>query len=125
MAATATDITREHYLRPEVREIISQFALPGNGTWRALNGDFHRWYRNSNDGRARLLNVCEDYEEIVNTYRTLYQTLNVFDPSLWMAARPREEITSDNPLGTPADTAAYSLGTDIDKGHDYNIEDPR
>ena len=124
MAVTATDITREHYLRPEVREIISRFALPGNGTWRALNGDFHRWYRNSTDGRARLLNVCEDYEELVNTYRTLYQTLNVFDPSLWMASRPREEITSDNPLGTPADTSAYSLGTDIDKGHGYNIEDP-
>ena len=124
MAATATDITREHYLRPEVREVISRFALPGNGTWRALNGDFHRWYRNSTDGRARLLNVCEDYEELVNTYRTLYQTLNVFDPSLWMASRLREEITSDNPLGTPADTAAYELSTDIDKGHGYNIEDP-
>ena len=89
MAVTATDITREHYLRPEVREIISRFALPGNGTWRALNGDFHRWYRNSTDGRARLLNVCEDYEELVNTYRTLYQTLNVFDPSLWMAVPGR------------------------------------
>ncbi|MDD1762692.1 MAG: hypothetical protein LUQ59_10730 [Methanothrix sp.] len=124
MAVTATDITREHYLRPEVREIISRFALPGNGTWRALNGDFHRWYRNSTDGRARLLNVCEDYEELVNTYRTLYQTLNVFDPSLWMASRPREEITSDNPLGTPADTAAYEASTDIDKGHGYDIEDP-
>ena len=47
MSSTATDLTREHYMRPEVREIISKFAMPGEGTWRALNGDFHRWYRYS------------------------------------------------------------------------------
>ena len=48
---------------------------------------------------ARLLNVREDYDEIIRVHRTLYQTLNVFDPSLWMVARLKEEITSDNPLG--------------------------
>jgi len=127
MAATATDMTREHYSRPEVREIISKFAMPGNETWRALNGDFHRWYRyrDSPAGReARLLNAPEDYEELVKIYRTLYATLNVFDKNSWMAARPREEITADNPLGTPADTVSYILGTDIDKGHGCDIEDP-
>ncbi len=125
MPSTATDLTREHYMRPEVREIISKFAMPGEGTWRALNGDFHRWYRYSKeDGLARLINATEDYHEITNVYRTLYQTLNVFDPSLWMVARPKEEITSDNPLGTPADTVAYTLGTDIDKGHGCDLEDP-
>jgi len=127
MAATATELTREHYLRPEVREIINRFAMPGDGIWRALNGDFHRWYRyrDSPAGReARLLNAVEDYEELAKLYRTFYATLNVFDKNSWMAARPREEITSDNPLGTPADTVAYTLGVDIDKGHGYNIEDP-
>jgi hypothetical protein len=122
--ATATDLTREHYQRPEVREIISKFAMPGDGTWRALNGDFHRWYRYLDDGQARLLNATEDYAHITDQFRTLYQTLNVFDRSLWMVARPKEEITSDNPLGTPADTIAYTLGTDIDKGHGCDIEDP-
>ena len=124
MATTATDITREHYQRPEVREIICKFALPGDGSWRALNGDFHRWYKNRSDGCSRLLNAKEDYDEVTNVYRTLYQTLNVFDPSLWMIARLKDEITSDNPLGTPADTIAYTLGTDIDKGHGCDIEDP-
>ena len=126
MASTATDLTLEHYQRSEVREIISKFAMPGDGAWRALNGDFHRWYRYSVDGQqARLLNAKEDYDEVTFVYRTLYQTLNVFDPSLWMAARLKDEITSDNPLGTPSDTLAYTLGTDIDKGHGCNIEDPK
>ncbi|VVB64506.1 Eukaryotic and archaeal DNA primase, large subunit [uncultured archaeon] len=122
--ATATDLTREHYQRAEVREIITKFAMPGDGTWRALNGDFHRWYRYSDNGQARLLNVIEDYEHLTDQFRTLYQSLNVFDSRLWMVARPKDEITPDNPLGTPADTAAYTLGVDIDKGHGYDIEDP-
>jgi hypothetical protein len=122
--ATATDLTREHYQRPEVREIITKFAMPGDGTWRALNGDFYRWYRYSTNEQARLLNAVEDYDEIVESHRTFYQTLNVFDQSEWMAARPKAEITADNPLGTPADTVAYTLGTDIDKGHGCQIEDP-
>ena len=121
----STDVTIEHYARPEVKEIINRFALPGEGAWRALNGDFHRWYVHSREGNtARLINATEDYDEITTTYRTLYQTLNTFDPSLWMIARKREEITDDNPLGTLADTVAYTLGCDIDKGHGCNIEDP-
>ena len=57
---SATDITIEHYSRPEVKEIITKFAMPGDGLWRACNGDFHRWYRYSEDGQARLLNAKED-----------------------------------------------------------------
>jgi DNA primase large subunit len=122
MASTASELTIEHYQRPEVREIITKFAMPRDGNWRALNGDFHRWY--AYDGtEARLLNV-EDYDSITGQFRTLYQTLNTFASSLWMVSRTREDITSDNPLGTPADTVAYTLGVDIDKGHGCNIEDP-
>jgi len=121
MAITATDITREHYQRPGIREIITKFAMPDNG-WRALNGDFHRWYAYSQDGQARLLNIVDDYEEITTKYRVLYQTLNVFDDTLRAVSRKREEITSENPLGTPANTQAYTLGCDIDKGHGCNIE---
>ena len=120
-ALTATDTTREHYQRPEVKAIITRFALPGEGAWRALNGDFWRWYSHFNEGR--LLNATKDYDQLVDTYRTLYQTLNVFDPSLWMVGRTKDEITDDNPLGTLAETEAYTLGTDIDKGHGCNIED--
>ncbi len=119
---TATDLTHEHYLRPEVREIITRFAMPGDGTWRALNGDFYRWYHYDGE-HARLLNAIDDYETIIDTYRTLYQTLNVFDPGLRGIFRLKQEITPGYPLGTPADTQAYTLGCDIDKGHGCNIED--
>lgn len=122
--ATATDLTREHYQRPEVREILTKFALMQGDTWRALNGDFHRWYKNDGKGNARLLNIIDDYDDIINVYRTLYQTLNVFEPGLRSVIRPKEAITSDNPLGTPADTVAYTLGVDIDKGPGCDIEDP-
>lgn len=117
---SATPITTEHYMRPDVREIITKFAMPGDGAWRCLNGDFVRWYGYNGD-QARLLTL-EDYDEIVDRYRTLYQSLNVFDPALWMVARKKDQINSYNPLGTPADTAAYTLGVDIDKGPGCDIE---
>lgn len=117
---TATELTKEHYQRPEVKEIICRHALLADDSWRALNGDFSRWYRYTN-GDARLLNAKEDYNHLTGQFRTLYQTLNVFDPSLWMVSRPKEEITQKNPLGTPADTVAYTLGTDIDV---RDIENP-
>ncbi|WP_348305439.1 phage/plasmid primase, P4 family [Methanothrix sp.] len=123
MASTATDLTREHYARPEIREIITKFTMPGDGNWRAINGDFWRWYRYAGSD-ARLLNVVEDYDELTNNHRVLYSTLNVFDKNQWMVTRPKEEITRDDPLGTPADTVAYSLGVDIDKGPGHDIEEP-
>jgi DNA primase large subunit len=49
--------------------------------------------------------------------------LNVFDANLVGVWRPKDEITADNPLGTPADNVAYTLGCDIDKGYG-KIEDP-
>ncbi len=125
MAATATDLTREHYQRPEVRAIITKYALPDdNGNWRALNGDFHVWYRHKQDGQTRLINAVEDYDELISACRTFYQTLNVFEPGLMNIIRYKDDITADNPLGTSADTVAYTLGVDIDKGHGYDIEDP-
>lgn len=120
---TATDITIEHYQRPEVKEIITRFTENEDCTWRALNGDFNTWYRYSNDGMARLLNTDQDYDYITSRYRTLYATLNVFDPGLWTDGRQRAAITADNPLGSPKETAAYTLGVDIDKGHGRDIED--
>ena len=128
MAIIATDLTREHYQRPEVREIICKYAMPGDGVWRALNGDFYNWYMHrksaAREHEVRLRNMDEDYDVTIEAHRTLYATLNVFNPKLRSVVRLKESITSDDPLGTPADTVAYTLGTDIDKGHGYDIEDP-
>lgn len=120
---TATELTREHYARPEVKEIITKFAMPDNG-WRAINGDFHRWYSYSQDGQARLLNAADDYDLVMGAHRVFYQSLNVFDVGLIAVSRKTEEISSEAPLGTPADTQAYTLGCDIDKGHGCDIETP-
>ena len=128
MASSATELTIEHYLRPEVREIITKFAMPGDGNWRAMNADFVEWYRyraDTTDSVARLLNATEDYEEMAAHFRTFYASLNVFDRASWMIERPKKEITADNPLGTPADTVAYTLGCDIDKGHGFTIEEAK
>jgi len=122
---TATDITREHYMRKDVKEIICKYAMPGtDGRWRAANGDFWKWYHPDPSGRTRLLNVVKDYDYIANNHRTFYLTLNVFDPESFMVDRPQDEVTSDNPLGGPADTVEYSLSVDIDAGKGHDIETP-
>lgn len=124
MAITATDETRAHYQRPEVKEIITRYAMPGEGAWRALNGDFLWWYHDEGDIQ-RLLNVG-DYDQIINQVRTLYQSLNVFWQPLRFGWRDRPDDSwpsSALPLGTLRDTIAYSLGVDIDRvGGD--IEEP-
>ena len=127
MAVTATDETRAHYQRPEVREIITRYAMPGDGAdgaWRVLNGDFSWWYHNEGDIQ-RLLNV-DDYDQIINKVRTLYQSLNVFWQPLRFGWRDRPDDSwpsSALSLGTLRDTIAYSLGVDIDRvGGD--IEEP-
>jgi hypothetical protein len=122
MASTATDLTREHYQRPEVRETILKFAKPENGGWRALNGDFHKWYAYEGDN-IRLL-TPDDYDFVTDHYRTLYQTLNVFDQGLWGSWMTSSEKSGENPLGKPTDTMAYSLSVDIDAGPGCDIRDP-
>jgi len=43
---TFDNIAIEHYQRPEVREIITAYALMQYGTWRASNEDFRKtiWF---------------------------------------------------------------------------------
>lgn len=129
---TATDETREHYQRPEVKDIIKRWTMiyetEFSYTWRALNGDFATWYKYFGDDYARLLRADEDYDYVTDNFRTLYATLNVFETGPWVGGRPRAWITADSPEGSPRETVAYTLGVGIDKGHDtedrtFNIED--
>lgn len=120
---TADKLTRAHYRTPAIREIITRHALIDSG-WRALNGDFWIWYRHEGKG-VRLFNVVKDYDYLTTNFRTLYWTLNIFDEALYNASpRPRQDITPKSPLGTPADTVAYMLSVDIDKGAGHEIEEP-
>jgi len=48
MAVTAIDLTRDHYQRPEVKEIITKYAMPGAGGLPIVNknateGGHPRW----------------------------------------------------------------------------------
>jgi hypothetical protein len=125
MRSTASDITREHYARKEVRRIIYRHAYPnGNGSWKALNGDFHVWYHYNPDGTVRLLNANDDYDNITKDRRVLYQTLNVFEPELQKEQRENDDVTKENPLGALSNTIAYTLGVDIDKKEGCDIHNP-
>jgi len=112
-AKTATDQTREHYNRPEVREAILRFCEDGQKC-RALNGD-QGWYASTGKGEVRL-RTPGDYIDTITEFRTLYATLDHFEPEVkeitqpWdaKAGRPKETI------GTFKNCHAYTLGADID-----------
>ena len=59
---TATEITQEHYARPEVRDIILKNTSFADGSFRALNADFVVWYRYLEEDRIRLMNSQDDYD---------------------------------------------------------------
>ena len=107
------NIISEHYNRPEVREIILSFAEPEEG-FRGLNGN-SGWYVTQQNGDVRL-RTADDYDNTVKRFRTLYATLDVFDPSVKTISRKWDKDLGRpvEPLGTFADCRAYTLGTDID-----------
>jgi hypothetical protein len=120
---TATDLTQEHYSRPEIKDVICSHALMVDGRWRALNGDFSTWYKYLDNNQVRLLNAKDDYDWITSHFRVLYQTLNVFDHSLQSEIRNKLDVSSEIPLGSPKETAAYTLGVDIDKGPGFKLDE--
>jgi hypothetical protein len=122
MAATATDLTCEHYQRPEVKEIVLEFCQDDQ-YWRPLNGD-KGWYKSTDDGKVRLRRP-EDYDNTTRKYRTLYALLDLFEPTVkdlsseWDEGKNRPVEV----LGTFREEIAYTLGADIDSiSHD--LSDP-
>jgi hypothetical protein len=110
---TATNETRRHYERPEVKKTILHFCQDGTKQ-RALNGD-KGWYISSGNGAVRLRGP-EDYEDTVFKFRTLYATLDLFDPGVFNTSSPWDEKTGkpEQPIGTFRDCQGYTLGADID-----------
>jgi len=124
MNFTATDMTREHYARPKVREIIEKFSKPidCNG-FRCLNGD-DGWYITLPDDRLRL-RVPDDYEDTTSKYRTLYALLDVMEPSVRDLTGIWDDIKHEAvpTLGTFRECVAYTLGADIDSIA-HNMQNP-
>jgi hypothetical protein len=121
---TATDLTVEHYQRREVKETITKYSLLPNGAFRALNGD-DGWYKPAPETGKIQLTTSEDYDYIINKYRTLYATLDLLDSSVkeisehWDDGRGAPE----KPIGTLQDCLAFTLSVDIDSIKGPNGED--
>jgi len=122
LSGTANKWTCEHYNRPEVRDTILRFCQDGTKQ-RALNGD-QGWYISSGNGAVRLRSH-EDYEDTASKFRTLYATLDLFDPEVMNISSPWDEKAGkpEHPIGTWRECQAYTLGADIDSIGNI-IEDP-
>ena len=130
--ATATDVTSEHYQMAEVKETILRCCHEGDA-WRCLNGDT-AWYWHHRDDyghRVRLSNP-DDYDTTTAVYRTLYWSLDLFEPEVkglevnWVSTSDEEDWRGkpEVPLGTLRECRAYSLGVDIDAVSHNAFEDP-
>mgnify|MGYP000931817797 FL=1 len=122
LSGTANKWSWEHYKRPEVRDTIIRFCQDGTKQ-RAFNGD-KGWYISSGNGAVRLRSH-EDYEDTASKFRTLYATLDLFDPGVFNTSSPWDEKAGkpERPIGIFRDCQAYTLGADIDSIGNI-IEDP-
>ncbi|MFH0904619.1 MAG: hypothetical protein V1854_05470, partial [Methanobacteriota archaeon] len=110
---TATLQTINHYIRPEIMQTIQRIAKQDDSA-KAGNGDFVVWYY---DNKLFNLTKNEDYLYLTNRYRTLYWTLNYFEP----IAFERAKINENDIVGTRSETGAYTLGIDIDHAEGCDI----
>ena len=114
VSMAATDVTIEHYERPEVKEVILRYCQGEHGS-RALNADEH-WYKGGKEPKTVMLRGPEDYDATIKRGRTLYATLDILEQAVfercsgWNRERNEPEIT----LGTLENCMAFTLGTDID-----------
>ncbi len=111
---------RDHYHRPEVREIVLRMCRNGlrDGV-RALNGN-DGWYKTLPGGKVKLRGP-EDYDDTTAKSRSLYITADVFEPEVfersevWVEPKGRHIVGRPaQPIGTREDLAAYTLFADID-----------
>jgi len=112
--ASSTDPTIEHYQRPEVKAVILGYCMNGAGM-RALNSD-ERWYKGGSDPKTVMLRGPADYDDTITRGRTLYATLDFFDPAVFEQSETwiEERSTPERPLGDLSRCLAFTLSADID-----------
>ena len=111
----STDVTIEHYQRPEVKEVILRYCQGEQGA-RALNSDEH-WYKGTDDiNHTVMLRGPADYEDTIKRGRTLYATLDILEQAVFEHDSKWDEKAGrpEAPLGTLAECPAFTLSTDID-----------
>jgi hypothetical protein len=126
--------TKQHYVRPEVRNTILRICTDGetsrSGHWqdtKEVNGetvDIADWYRHVN-GKKFKYNMSSpiDYTNMVLKHRTIYWTLNFFDKGIYKLDYSRIPSNESSAISQKY-TVGYSLGIDIDKGNGTDIHDP-
>jgi len=118
---TATSITTSHYNRPEVRETIQRIAEDGLNC-RCGNGDFTAWYKNQKRQPQTHFYLFDkvDYNLLVGRHRTVYWTLNYFNPYFFTLDfnqhLPEHEIIpkANHPRIGRLNTKGYTFSVDID-----------
>jgi len=123
----------KHYFRPEIREIVQRLSS-SEGSHRCGNGDGVGWYHNGEfkrswKGSPRYhidLATKEGYDFLVKYYRTLYWSLNYFDPEIFNI----DFKVTFGPQISRKYTRAYTFGVDIDTKnkhgeHGLNINVPK
>lgn len=127
MNEKATELTFRHYHNPDIKECILGVSKYGQ-FHRWGNGDSNAWYRVV-DGIKKPLDLPLEYDYIVGRHRTLYWTLNYFDPLIYQidySSISSEESRQNSLLYT----YGYTFGVDIDtvptgkEEHGLNIQDP-
>lgn len=129
MSDTATSITFDHYSRPEIRDTIQRIAQDGENS-RCGNGDFTAWYKKKKQQPQTHLNLSDkvDYNLLVGRHRTVYWTLNYFNPYFFTLNFNKklpdwEKIPKANhPRIGRLNTKGYTFSVDIDAKGD--IHDP-
>lgn len=121
---TATEDTVTHYVRPEVYNTIYHYCLEGADKMRALNADYGWYKRGDERGTVRLTNLS-DYLALIQKHRTIYATLDFFEPSVWGISEKWDEHKGAPamPIGTFRDCLAFTPSVDIDSIKGTNNED--
>lgn len=121
-----SSLIKEHYKKKNVREIIVAHSSDGE-FWRAGCGDKVHWYKKyvGKKDEQYLWDLSQkyNYDILTRNIRTLYWTLNFFQPSV--RKQKRFEIDDEPSPGSFRTTKYYSLAIDIDCQFDITNDKAR
>ncbi len=128
----ASELTREHYSRPEVKSTILRICTNQDG-YRWLIGGSKGWYKHIKDQCYGNKGDSGDYAQVTRKYRTLHYTTGFFNSQVfgtdYTEMRQDKAVESELNRFSKRNCTAYTALFDIDtvdeiNGHGTNIEQP-